>query len=121
MVAKVTRYAEGLLEVFRPTGLAIHHHVAIQCPCLPPGPCRCVAVALMRPPEVGLAAQRIVRHHVVATVVRSEVVAHRGLRMSVRYLYQGRVACQLAHGHEELQVHQVVDDDRVLPAGTGVP
>ena len=111
----------GLLQILRVKRLTIHHRVAIESPGLSAAPRAAVSIALGCVLGVRLAGDGIVTHDVEGGEVGAEVVLDRRVGVLLGDTLVAHVTCLSGHEAEHLQVHHVVDDDGVLPAGIRLP
>ena len=121
MRADEVRYGARLAQVLRLEGLAIHHRVAIKPPGLAACPRARIRIALSGLPGVWNPALRVIRDHVEGAEIVAEMVANSRVRVSLGHpdiAADARLAAQEA---QHLEIHHIVDDDRVLPLLVRLP
>ena len=104
----------GVLQVFRIARLAVAHRIAVESPRLSAGPRRRVGITLERAPALDRAVV-VVAHDMERTGVVAEMVLHRDVGMADRHIAVDGIARVFRGPEEHLEVHHVVDDDRVVP------
>lgn len=63
----------------------------------------------------------IIIHHVVTTVVRTEVIGHSRVSMFLSHIIESRVARKFSGFEQQLQIHHIVNDNRTFPSAFGLP
>ena len=111
----------GLVQIPGVQRFAVHHCIAVQAPGLAPRPGAAVGIALRRILGMGSARGRIVGDHMETAIIFTEVVLERSVGMAPGNVRQLLVSGFTGHEAQVLQVHHIVYDHRVLPAGRAFP
>lgn len=106
--------ADGLVEVFRVAGEAVHHRVAVDSPGLPTRPGRGFGVALAGLVMFYLSGVGVVVQPVIEAVVRAEMVFEGRIGVGYGDAVERTVARFAGGPEEELEVHHVVDNHHVV-------